>query len=82
MKRRFKVGHLQIMLTDFTYRHSKAPMLFIDWRVREYGKRWRIQMQREPMWFPLFSPVPTYRGKCWAYWAIGNEQGKLPNHDM
>ena len=73
--RRHKIGHLQIFMTRFHHRSSNDRALYIDWRVSEWGKRWRIQIQPAPMWFPLFSPIPTKRGKWWAYWAIGNEQG-------
>lgn len=72
------IGHLQIFVSEYTSRHSVGRVLLIDWRVREWGKRWRIQIQRPPLWFPMYSPKPTRRGKCWAYWAIGNEQGFPP----
>ena len=80
--KRHKIGHLQIMRSAYSSRLSVGWVLLIDWRVREYGKRWRIQIQREPMWFPMYSPKPTWRGTGWAYWAIGNEQGIPHNHDM
>jgi hypothetical protein len=70
-----KIGHLKIQVTEYAHRLSVSRILFIDWRVREHGKRWRIQIQRAPLWFPMYSSNPTLRGKCWAYWAIGNEQG-------
>lgn len=73
-----KIWHLKISLIDYSSRLSTGAILFIDWRTHEWGKRWRIQVQRAPMWFPMYAPKPTRRGKCWAYWKIGNEQGFRP----
>lgn len=64
----YRIGKLEIMRTDD---------LLIDWRLREPGKRWRIQVGIDRLWFPMYGAEPTWRGNLYrihlAFWGIGND---------
>lgn len=72
----YRVGKLTVT------RSGIQDGVYVDWRMREPGRRWRIQCGREPLWFPLFHPEPSLRGRGWAFWAIGNEEPKPLDHDL
>ena len=75
----YRVGKLEVT------RSSLQDGVLIDWRLREPGRRWRIQLDIDRRWLPMYTSAPTWDGRLgrvmWAFWAIGNESPKSPQHD-